>query len=91
LQIRKTRIVTLTSTAVSECFEAFGNLVRKKQSEPNSATMRKRSQASPAEFIQPDDRRPELKKSQRRYEEFMKPIDRSEQRVSIVTDRSDGI
>jgi len=66
--------VTLTSTAVSERFEAFGNLIRKKNSNPNSATRSNINHASSAELIQPDHDRTELKKSQRIREEIMKAL-----------------
>src|ERR1051325_5096328 len=72
LQIVKNRMVALTSTAVSELLDAFGNLTRKKHRNPNSATRSKHNQTSSAALIHIEDARRHLKKSQRIYEEFMK-------------------
>jgi hypothetical protein len=72
LKTEKNRIAALTSTAVSEPFEALGNLTRRKRRSPNSATGSRHKNASSAEFIHPDHANPELKKSQRIHEEGMK-------------------
>ncbi|MGD0500777.1 MAG: hypothetical protein ABSC23_20365 [Bryobacteraceae bacterium] len=72
MQIEKKRIVAITSAAVSDPLDAFGNLIRKKRSNPNSATRNKLNHASSAGPIQSNDDRLELKKSQKSHEEFVK-------------------
>jgi hypothetical protein len=51
LQREKKITVALTSTAVSEPFEALGNRTRRKKSSPNSATRSKHNQTSSVELI----------------------------------------
>ena len=66
MQSEKKRIVAIMSTAVSELFEAFGNLVRKNSRNPNSPTKSKLNHASSVEFIHPNHDKTKLKKSPRR-------------------------
>ena len=72
LQIEKKIIVATTSTVVSRPLEAFGNLIRKKKSSPNSASSSRLNHASSAEFIRLDHDRRAPKKSRRNNEEFVK-------------------
>jgi len=70
LQIQKNNRVALNKT--TEPLDAFGNFMRRKRSEPNSAITNKLNHASSGEFIRLNHDRPELKKSQKRREEFIK-------------------
>jgi hypothetical protein len=72
LQIEKKKMVAKSRTVVSAVLDAFGNLVRRKRSVPNSASKRILSQPSSAEFMRLHNVRPELKKSHKSREDFVK-------------------
>jgi hypothetical protein len=69
---KKNNTVALSKTTVSDPLDAFGNYIRGKRSELSSAIKSKLNQASSPEFIRLSHDRPELKKSQKRREEFIK-------------------
>ena len=72
MQIEKKRIVAPTRSNVSERRDVFGNLSRRKRSNPNSSNNAKLNHSSSGEYIRPNDGRTGLKNAERQAKEFPK-------------------